>query len=65
MATLNAKRSRGYPIKSDSKMKKLGRGHIEEFIDTTKSIVVAVCFDKKRVLTISNYIGERPVGECS
>ena len=46
-------------------MKKLGQDHIEEFINTTKSIVVAAWFDNKRVLTISNHIGERPVGECS
>ena len=65
MVTLNSKGSRGCPIKSDSQMKKLGRGHIEEFSDTTKSIVVTTWFDNKRVLTISNYIGKSPVGECS
>ena len=62
MASLNSKRSRGFPIKSNSQMKKLGRDHIEEFINTTKSIVVAAWFDNKRVLAISNHIGERPVG---
>ena len=46
-------------------MKKLRRDHIEEFINTTKSIVVAAWFDNKRVLAIFNHIGERPVGECS
>ena len=65
MARLNSKCSRLCPIKSDSQMKKLGPGHIKEFIDSTKSIVITAWLDKKQVLTISNYIGERPVGECS
>ena len=65
MAMLNSKRSRGCPVKSDSYIKKLGHGHIEEFIDTTKSIVVTVWFNNKQVLTVSNYTGERPAGECS
>ena len=60
MATLNSKHFGGCPIKLDSQMKKLGRSHIEEFIDTTKSIVVIAWFNNKRVLTISHYIGERP-----
>ena len=55
MAMLNSKRSRGCPVKSDSHIKKLGHGHIEEFIDTTKSIVVTAWFNNKQVLTVSNY----------
>ena len=46
-------------------MKKLGRGPIEELINTTKSVAITAWFNNKRVLTFSNYIGDRHVGECS
>ena len=45
-------------------MKKKGRGAIEEVVDINNDIVVCACHDNKRVVTVSNYLGQNPVSEC-
>ena len=45
-------------------MKKKGRGAIEEVVDINNDIVVCAWYDNKRVVTVSNYLGQNPVSEC-
>lgn len=44
--------------------KRLGRGSYKENQDKDKSLFVTSWFDNKRVLVISSFIGEQPLGEC-
>ena len=64
LSTLNPNRSRSCPIAKESVMRKSGRGHMEEFVDSSNKIVVAAWYDNKCVLTLSNYVGKEPVDTC-
>ena len=44
--------------------KRLGRGSYKENQDKDKPLFVTSWFDNKRVLVISSFIGEQPLGEC-
>ena len=58
LSTLNSNQSRGYPIPTEKQMRKCGRGHIEEIVDSEKKVVITAWHDNKRVLMLSNYIGK-------
>ena len=62
VATLNTERSRQCLIPTEKEMN--DRGFCQEFVDKKKSIVFTACFDNKRVLTISIYIGKEPLHAC-
>ena len=64
LSTLNSNRSRGCPIPTEKEMKKSGRGHTEEIVDSDEKVVVTAWHDNKRVLMLSNYIGKDPVDTC-
>ena len=64
VATLRADRSRGCPIPTESELKKQGRGHIEQFVDTRSGLVVCAWYDNRRILTLSNYVGKVPVDQA-
>ena len=63
LATLKTNHSRKCPLPLEKDLKKLGRGSCKENQDKDKSLVVTSWFDNKRVLLISNFIGEQPLGE--
>lgn len=46
-------------------MKKQGRGHIDQFVDTQSGLVVCAWYDNRRVLTLSNYVGKDPVDQAT
>ena len=50
VGTLNKKRSRKCPIKTDKIMKGNGRGFSEEFISSDRTVVVIPWYDNKNVL---------------
>ena len=37
---------------------------MEEFVDSSKNLVVVSWYDNRGVLTISNFIGKEPTYEC-
>ena len=64
VATLQFDRSRKCPVSSERDLKKKGRRTMEEFVDSSKNLVVVSWYDNRCVLTISNFIGKEPVEEC-
>ena len=64
LSTLNSNRSCGYPIPTENQMRKSRRGHIKEMVDSEKKVVITEWHDNKRVLKLSNYLGEDPVDTC-
>ena len=64
IGTLNKKRSRKCPIKSETNMKKEGRGFSYEIVSSDGKIVVVPWYDNKTVLTTSNYQGTSPKTKC-
>ena len=63
VGTLRSDRSRGCPIPTKQKMKKEGRGTICEFVEEDHNLVICEWYDNRRVLAISNFVGENPVSE--
>ena len=61
ISTLRADRSRGCQLPTESTLKKQGRGHISEFVDTKNNLVICTWYDNRRLLTLSNYLGKDPV----
>lgn len=61
LATLKPNRSEKRPFTAQ---KRLGRGSYKENQDKDKPLFVTSWFDNKRVLVISSFIGEQPLGEC-
>lgn len=64
VATLNQNRSRGCSVLSEKDMKKKWRGFSQEIVDKSGKVVVIPWFDRRRILTISNYIGKDPSDVC-
>ena len=64
LSALNSNRSHGCPIPTEKQMRRSGRGHIEEVVDSKKKVVIIVWHDNKRVLMLSNYIRKDPVETC-
>ena len=64
VATLQLDRSRKCPVSSERDLKKKGWRTMEEFVDSSKNLVVVSWYDNRCVLTISNFIGKEPVEEC-
>ena len=64
VATLRLDRYRKCPLSSERDLKKKGRRTMEEFVDSSKNLVVVCWYDNRRVLTISNIMGKEPVEEC-
>ena len=65
VSTLNKNLSHKCPIPTEKEMKEGGRGTSEEFVDSSRSIVVTAWYDNKQVLTLSNYVGKDPIGKCN
>ena len=61
VATLRLDCYRKCPVSRERDLKKKGRGTVEEFVDSSKNLVVVSWYDNRRVLTISNFIGKEPV----
>ena len=49
---------------TEKQMRRSGRGHIEEVVDSKKKVVITVWHGNKRVLMLSNYIRKDPVETC-
>ena len=51
VATLRLDRSRKYPVSSTRDLKKKERGTMEEFVESSKNLVVVSWYDNRRILT--------------
>ena len=51
VATLRLDRGRKYPVSSTRDLKKKGLGTMEEFVESSKNLVVVSWYDNRRILT--------------
>ena len=51
VATLRLDRSRKYQVSRTRDLKKKGRGTMEEFVESSKNLVVVSWYDNRRILT--------------